>query len=95
MGHEIVLTQSKQTRLRSCVEFADLRYSLAYAEFRLILARMIWNLHFALAEHSRNWMDQHLSYLIWQKPPLYVHLRPRDNPPARVRTTEFRPLVVY
>jgi hypothetical protein len=91
MGHQIVLAQSKQTRLRSCVEFVDLHYSLAYAEFRLILARMIWNFDFALAEHSRNWMEQHLSYLIWQKPTLYVHLRPRDNPPARVRMTEFGP----
>ena len=47
IGHEIVLAQSKQTRLRSCVGFADLHYSLAYAEFRLILARMIWNFDFA------------------------------------------------
>lgn len=51
--------------------------SLAYAEFRLILARMIWNFDIKIAERSLDWMDKQQSYLLWEKIPLYVHLTPR------------------
>ncbi|RYP50574.1 hypothetical protein DL769_010934 [Monosporascus sp. CRB-8-3] len=32
--------------------------NLAYAEMRLILARVIWNFNLTLAEDSKNWLDQ-------------------------------------
>ncbi|KAL2188057.1 cytochrome P450 [Thermothelomyces heterothallicus CBS 203.75] len=50
---------------------------LAYAEMRYILARLIWNFDFELAEQSRNWADGLRAWLIWEKRPLYVHLEPR------------------
>jgi len=50
-------------------------HSLAYAEMRLILARMVWNFDITLASESQGWMDRQLSYLIWEKPPLHVHLK--------------------
>ena len=49
--------------------------SLAYAEMRLILARMIWNFDMELAPESQGWTDQ-LSFVVWDKPPLKVKLTP-------------------
>ncbi|KAL2173169.1 cytochrome P450 [Thermothelomyces heterothallicus CBS 202.75] len=54
-----------------------LAVNLAYAEMRYILARLIWNFDFELAEQSRNWADGLRAWLIWEKRPLYVHLEPR------------------
>ncbi|KAH8655306.1 cytochrome P450 [Xylariales sp. PMI_506] len=51
--------------------------NLAYAEMRLILARLCWNFELRLSDLSRDWLDQK-AYGVWQKPPLYVHLTPRD-----------------
>lgn len=49
--------------------------SLAYAEMRLILARMIWNFDMELVPESQGWIDQ-LSYVVWDKPALKVKLTP-------------------
>lgn len=49
--------------------------SLAYAEMRLILARMIWNFDMELAPESQGWIDQ-LSFVVWEKPGLKVRLTP-------------------
>ena len=48
--------------------------SLAYAEFRLILARIMWNFEIEIAQQSQDWMQQQQSYLLWQKPALFAHL---------------------
>lgn len=53
--------------------------SLAYAEMRFILARLIWNFDIDINEKSREWMDHQRAYLIWEKPPLYVHLKPKEK----------------
>ncbi|KAJ4290814.1 hypothetical protein N0V90_010009 [Kalmusia sp. IMI 367209] len=50
--------------------------NLAYAEFRTILARMVWNFDFEISDSSRNWMEEQNSYLLWDKIPLYIHLVP-------------------
>lgn len=52
--------------------------SLAYAEMRLILARMIWNFDMELVPESRNWIDQ-LSFVVWEKPGLHVKLTPANR----------------
>jgi hypothetical protein len=49
--------------------------SLAYAEMRLIAARLLWNFDMALEEPSDNWVDQ-LAYNVWEKRPLMVKLSP-------------------
>lgn len=41
------------------------------------LARFLWNFNVDVAPESRNWMDNQHAYLIWDKPPLLVHLTPR------------------
>ncbi|ROV87631.1 hypothetical protein VMCG_10616 [Cytospora schulzeri] len=52
--------------------------NLAYAEFRMILARIVWSFEIDIAECSCNWMEDQRSYLHWDKTPLYVYLSPRS-----------------
>jgi len=49
--------------------------NLAYAEMRLILARVIWNFDLKLADESQDWSDQSV-YTFWEKKPLDVVLTP-------------------
>ncbi|KAI1433358.1 cytochrome P450 [Xylaria sp. CBS 124048] len=54
--------------------------NLAYAEMRLILAKVIYNFDFELAADSRNWSrDQKAFDLSWVSPPLHVNLKPIAN----------------
>lgn len=50
--------------------------SLAYAEMRVILARMVFNFDLRIAEESKGWMERQKIFLFWQKLPLNVHLTP-------------------
>ncbi|KAH9992013.1 cytochrome P450 [Xylariaceae sp. FL0662B] len=50
--------------------------NLAYAEMRLIMARVIYNFDMTLADESRDWLRTQKAYGIWDKPPLYIHLTP-------------------
>ncbi|KAJ5566018.1 Cytochrome P450 [Penicillium sp. DV-2018c] len=52
--------------------------NLAYAEMRLILARMIWNFDMELCADSREWIKQ-LSFVVWDKGSLNVKLTPARN----------------
>ncbi|OQE09481.1 hypothetical protein PENVUL_c006G00923 [Penicillium vulpinum] len=49
--------------------------NLAYAEMRLILARMIWNFDMELAPDSKEWIKQR-SFSVWEKGSLNVKLTP-------------------
>ncbi|KAI5865331.1 putative cytochrome P450 [Durotheca rogersii] len=53
---------------------------LAYAEMRLVLARMLWNFDISLVggEANERWIH-HKSYVLWDKPPLYVYLTPKPK----------------
>ncbi|KAK2728646.1 trichothecene c-15 hydroxylase [Colletotrichum kahawae] len=55
--------------------------NLAYAEMRMILARVIYNFDLQLAEESRDWLrcDEHQVHILWNKPPLKVHMTPRKR----------------
>jgi len=55
--------------------FSD-EVSLAYAEMRLILARLLWNFNLELDERSLTWAQGMKMYLLWEKVPLYVKLKP-------------------
>lgn len=50
--------------------------SLAYAEMRLILARLLWNFDLELDERSKSWAHNMKSFILWEKPPLLVKLTP-------------------
>jgi len=42
----------------------------------VILARMLWNFDMELAEESLDWTKKQRFFNLWEKGPLYVHLRP-------------------
>ncbi|KAF2808085.1 isotrichodermin C-15 hydroxylase [Mytilinidion resinicola] len=48
---------------------------LAYAEMRLIMARVFWTFDLELVEKETNWLDQKV-FSLWEKPPLMVKLTP-------------------
>ncbi|KAF7595373.1 hypothetical protein BBP40_006366 [Aspergillus hancockii] len=52
--------------------------NLAYAEMRLIAARLFWNFDMALEAPNDNWTDQ-LAYNVWEKKPLMVKLSPAQR----------------
>ena len=48
--------------------------NLAYAEMRLILARLVWNFDMKLCDESNMWMEGQKNYLFWYKPDLMMEL---------------------
>ena len=50
--------------------------SLAYAEMRLILARMLFEFDITLAEDSKRWIERQKAFVIWDRIPLNVYLTP-------------------
>lgn len=57
---------------------AIVQSSLAYFEMRLILAHVLWNFDLELMAESTDWSHQKV-YAIWDKSPLYVKLKPREQ----------------
>ncbi|RFU77593.1 cytochrome p450 [Trichoderma arundinaceum] len=51
--------------------------NLAYAEMRLILARLIWKFDLDVCVESNKWMHTQKNFLLWEKPSLYMYLTPR------------------
>ncbi|KAK9781105.1 putative Fatty acid synthase beta subunit hexB [Seiridium cardinale] len=53
---------------------------LAYAEMRLILAKILWNFELRLDERKvasgRDWATEQGVWILWAKKPLWVHLTP-------------------
>lgn len=52
--------------------------SLAWAEMRTILARLVWNFEFEMLDTSRDWEKQQRVFVLWSKPSLMVRLRARE-----------------
>ena len=50
--------------------------SLAYAEMRVLLTRVIWNFDMELCEESRSWGIDQKVFFFFVKPPLIVKLKP-------------------
>ena len=50
--------------------------NLAYAEMKVILARILWNFDLELCEQSKEWAENLVVYLIWAKEPLMVKATP-------------------
>ncbi|EHK46645.1 hypothetical protein TRIATDRAFT_90002 [Trichoderma atroviride IMI 206040] len=53
--------------------------NLAYAEMRLILAKLIWNYDIEIAEESIGWDKKCGCYILYEKGPLYICLKPRNQ----------------
>ncbi|RYP39363.1 hypothetical protein DL768_010719 [Monosporascus sp. mg162] len=56
-----------------------LAVNLAYAEIRFILARLMWNFEIDITEECQKWKEGMRSWLIWEKRPLNVYLKPREG----------------
>lgn len=52
--------------------------SLAYAEMRMILAKLILNFDMELAYPNEPWWEKQGTYIVWEKLPLMVNFRPRQ-----------------
>ncbi|TDZ36157.1 Trichothecene C-15 hydroxylase [Colletotrichum trifolii] len=52
--------------------------NLAYAEMRLILARIIWNFDIEVAPESTHWTKNQKVFFFWDKPPLWTYFKPRQ-----------------
>ncbi|KAL7952092.1 cytochrome P450 [Trichoderma barbatum] len=51
--------------------------NLAYAEMRLILARILWNFDISLHPDSTNWLQENTAYALWKKPELKIYIKPK------------------
>ncbi|KAI1078406.1 cytochrome P450 ClCP1 [Whalleya microplaca] len=50
--------------------------NLAYAEMRLILAKIIYNFDMTIREDSRDWLKNQKAYNLWNKPALNIFMTP-------------------
>ncbi|KAI9149622.1 Cytochrome P450 monooxygenase astJ [Paramyrothecium foliicola] len=50
--------------------------NLAYAEMRLVLARMLWNFDFELEPGQEDWAAKQRVFVVFEKSPLLVRLKP-------------------
>ncbi|KAI0887592.1 cytochrome P450 [Annulohypoxylon maeteangense] len=50
--------------------------NLAYAEMRLILARIIYNFDMSICDDSLRWIGDQKTYLLWDKPSLNLYMTP-------------------
>ncbi|KAK8152136.1 cytochrome P450 [Phyllosticta citrichinensis] len=71
IGKKFVLPWSDSRR--SCTWLMFL--SLAYAEMRVILARILFEFDIEMVDPDFDWLNQKL-FLLWEKPALQVRLRP-------------------
>ncbi|KAL5371590.1 hypothetical protein DPSP01_014148 [Paraphaeosphaeria sporulosa] len=49
--------------------------NLAYAEMRVILAKMVWHFDLELEPGMDDWLERHKLFMLWEKPALLVKLR--------------------
>ncbi len=54
-------------------------FSLAYAEMRLTLARIIFDFDMRLDDSSKRWIERQRAYPLWDRKPLNVYLTPVDK----------------
>lgn len=51
--------------------------NLAYAEMRVVLARIAWNFELELLPESESWIEGQKCFIVYQKPPLIMKLHKR------------------
>ncbi|KAI0013292.1 putative cytochrome P450 [Xylariaceae sp. FL0662B] len=70
-GDKLEALQSFNVGPRNCIG-----RNLAYAEMRLILARIVYDFDMKLADESQRWIERQRAFSLWDRIPLYVHLTP-------------------
>jgi hypothetical protein len=76
----IVLGKRKHSHSPSLVTNVSLTHCLfrmAMNEMRLALAKLFWNFDISLYRSSEDWWITQKSYLVWEKKPLMVSIKPR------------------
>ena len=70
------LAKSKQSSATWRILFAQLMIgSLAYAEMRLLLAKMLWHFDMELAHSQDNWFAKLQGFTIWNRSGLDIRLK--------------------
>ncbi|ROT38995.1 isotrichodermin C-15 hydroxylase [Sodiomyces alkalinus F11] len=64
---------------RNCIGKKYNHWSLAYAEMRLIMARVLFEFDLELHGESQNWIERQKEYIIWNKLPLKIGLKRAVN----------------
>ncbi|KAK3941803.1 isotrichodermin C-15 hydroxylase [Diplogelasinospora grovesii] len=70
-GNRLEALQAFSTGPRNCIG-----RNLAYAEMRLILARIMYDFDMRLADDSKQWIERQKAYSLWDRIPLHVYLAP-------------------
>ncbi|KAI1166340.1 cytochrome P450 [Nemania serpens] len=70
-GDQLDAMQSFSIGPRNCIG-----RNLAYAEMRLVLAKLVFNFDLSLADDSREWLKDQKAFTVWDKPALNIHLKP-------------------
>ncbi|KAI8624022.1 isotrichodermin C-15 hydroxylase [Xylariaceae sp. FL1651] len=70
-GNKLESLQAFSTGPRNCIG-----RNLAYAEMRIILARIVFEFDLKLADTYDNWIDRQKAYTLWDRIPLDVYLTP-------------------
>ncbi|KAI0020846.1 cytochrome P450 [Xylariomycetidae sp. FL0641] len=50
--------------------------NLAFAEMRLILAKIVYNFDMTIDDSSRGWLTKQKAFVLWEKPDLNIYLKP-------------------
>ncbi|KAJ4303218.1 hypothetical protein N0V90_002111 [Kalmusia sp. IMI 367209] len=53
--------------------------NLAYAEMRLIMAKVLWHFDLEMKPESEGWLERHRLFMLWEKPSLMVKLKPVER----------------
>ncbi|KAI0161392.1 isotrichodermin C-15 hydroxylase [Xylariaceae sp. FL1272] len=70
-GNKLEALQAFSVGPRNCIG-----RNLAYAEMRIILARIIFDFDLVLSEESKQWIDKQHAYTLWERVPLNVFAKP-------------------
>ncbi|KAI0860486.1 isotrichodermin C-15 hydroxylase [Xylaria cubensis] len=70
-GNKLEALQAFNVGPRNCIG-----RNLAYAEMRIILARLIFDFDLKLDPGSENWIERQKAYTLWDRVPLGVYLTP-------------------
>ncbi|KAH8666581.1 cytochrome P450 [Xylariales sp. PMI_506] len=70
-GNQLEALQAFSVGPRNCIG-----RNLAFAEMRLILAKMIYAFDMKLVDDSKDWIERQKSFTIWDRLPLNVYLTP-------------------
>ena len=74
MSHTEILIVSVSIEGTTCLRTPGC--SLAAAEIRLVLAKMLWNFDMSLHPNTKkDWFNQKV-FTLWEKPPLHIELKP-------------------